>query len=84
MIRTEFWKLLRNESDLSGIEKSQNEHDQEMLYHKVHCFDYLRQTLMCSMDMTLESAAQDSETGESKGYINGWDIQHTCTDKVSP
>jgi hypothetical protein len=82
MIRKEFWKLLRNQSDMVGIETSPNTHDHEMLYHRVHCFEYLRQTLMCSMDMTIEYPAIDSKTGEAKGFINGWDVAHTCKKKV--
>jgi hypothetical protein len=78
MLRIEFWKLLRNESSLPAILQSNEVHDHATIYHKVHCFDYLRQTLMCNMDMTVEFAAQDKETGMPTRYINGWDIPHTC------
>lgn len=83
MLRVEFWKLLRNESELPRIAQSEDENDKLRLYHNVHCFDYLRQTIMCNMDMTVEYAAKNKETGQSKGFINGWDIQHTCTSRVS-
>jgi hypothetical protein len=84
MIRKEFWKLLRNQSDMVGIETSPIKHDHEMLYHEIHCFEYLRQTLMCNMDMTIEYPALDSKTGEAKSFINGWDVAHTCKKKVKP
>jgi hypothetical protein len=84
MIRKEFWKLLRNESSMVGMEHSPDKNDHEMLYHEVHCFEYLRQTLMCNMDVTIEYPAVDSNTGEAKGFINGWDVAHTCKKKVKP
>lgn len=59
------------------------ETDKETLFHQTHCFEYLRQTIMCAMDMTVEAAAVDINTGLSKGYINGWETEHRCVDQVS-
>lgn len=43
----------------------------ELAHHSAHCFDYLRQSIMCSADTTLEGV---SEAGP------GWGGKHQCTD----
>ena len=83
MLRIQFWKLLRNESDLHDIGQMEDEDNETAVGHHTHCFDYLRQTLLCSMDMTVEHAARSSKTGELKGYINGLDTEHSCRSRVS-
>ncbi|KIX97042.1 uncharacterized protein Z520_07156 [Fonsecaea multimorphosa CBS 102226] len=40
--------------------------------HLAHCFDYLRQGLMCSVDTSLE--------GNSTEYGEGWGSVHVCKD----
>ena len=52
-IRETFYKLNISEADAYGG-------------HFPHCFDYLRQSLLCSGDLTLEY------TGI------GWDVEHLC------
>ncbi|KAF2197593.1 hypothetical protein GQ43DRAFT_199641 [Delitschia confertaspora ATCC 74209] len=48
-------------------------------HHIAHCFDYLRQALMCSADTTIEWAKVQS-TGE-RNQVDGWGIPHeTCKD----
>jgi hypothetical protein len=44
---------------------------QEVAHHSAHCFDYLRQSLMCAADTTLEGK---TEAGPGMGSI------HECTD----
>lgn len=46
--------------------------------HLAHCFDYLRQGVMCAGDMTLEPAFE--LTGEDAGVkaVNGWNVEHQC------
>ena len=41
-----------------------------------HCFDYLRQALMCAADMTLEPL-RPHQAGTKPG-VNGWGMEHTC------
>lgn len=48
----------------------------EHLGHLDHCFDYLRQAVMCAGDMTLEPAVEYKEIGR-KG-VAGWDVEHNC------
>jgi hypothetical protein len=42
--------------------------------HVRHCFDYIRQALMCSADATLEPVNADL------GGVTGWDGTHVCRD----
>ncbi|KAF3055634.1 hypothetical protein GL218_06938 [Daldinia childiae] len=44
---------------------------EEVAHHSSHCFDYLRQSIMCSADTNLE--------GESE-YGPGWGSKHECAD----
>ncbi|GAO17430.1 hypothetical protein UVI_02052290 [Ustilaginoidea virens] len=44
--------------------------------HLTHCFDYLRQTIMCFGDTTLEwLPAPPNDIGST-----GWGFEHTCRD----
>lgn len=40
--------------------------------HIRHCLDYLRQTLMCAADATLEPVEADL------GGVTGWGVQRNC------
>ena len=44
--------------------------------HVKHCFDYLRQALMCAADMTLEPL-RPPQKGKILG-VHGWGVEHTC------
>ncbi|KAI0021949.1 hypothetical protein F4780DRAFT_778221 [Xylariomycetidae sp. FL0641] len=44
---------------------------EEVAHHSAHCFDYIRQSIMCAGDTNLEG---DTETGP------GWGSDHTCVD----
>ncbi|KAL3421015.1 hypothetical protein PVAG01_07460 [Phlyctema vagabunda] len=46
--------------------------------HLGHCFDYIRQSLMCSGDMSLESYPHLNK--ENNVAIDGWGAAHTCRD----
>lgn len=41
--------------------------------HLMHCWDYLRQGIMCNADTTLEWITPPDESGST-----GWGYQHTC------
>ncbi|KAF2846249.1 hypothetical protein T440DRAFT_406254 [Plenodomus tracheiphilus IPT5] len=49
--------------------------------HLAHCFDYLRQSLMCAADSNLEEGVPN---GEGEGWegvdITGWGVQRVCRD----
>lgn len=44
--------------------------------HAGHCFDYLRQSALCSADATLEGPDEEPEAGQSS--LRGWGISHQC------
>ncbi|KAI1181946.1 hypothetical protein F5B17DRAFT_227119 [Nemania serpens] len=44
---------------------------EEVAHHSAHCFDYLRQSIMCAADTNLEG---ETEAGP------GWGSDHTCAD----
>jgi hypothetical protein len=41
-----------------------------------HCFDYLRQALMCASDTTLETLRQNGD--RVLASVNGWGTTHEC------
>lgn len=47
------------------------------LGHLAHCFDYLRQSILCSGDTTLEGRTYDSSGAE---VPIGWGSYHECKD----
>jgi hypothetical protein len=54
----------------------------KMPWHINHCFEYIRQAIMCAGDVALEGAAttfpHDPVTGEDLGGSDGWDAKHVC------
>lgn len=51
---------------------------EQMQGHLPHCFEYLRQTIMCCGDTALEG----QQTTFPEGFIgsDGWDAKHVCKD----
>lgn len=47
-------------------------------WHMIHCFDYLRQTIMCSADVALEG--HETTFPDHNGGSDGWDSKHVCKD----
>ncbi len=47
-------------------------------WHVNHCFEYLRQSIMCCADTALEG----DQTTFPKGFVgsDGWDAKHVCKD----
>jgi hypothetical protein len=55
----------------------------KMPWHINHCFEYIRQAIMCAGDVALEGAATEfpeGEGGEDRGGSDGWDAKHVCKD----
>lgn len=44
--------------------------------HLAHCFDYLRQSLMCSADSNLESGVKNGDGVD----VTGWGMKRVCRD----
>jgi hypothetical protein len=49
--------------------------------HVHHCFDYLRQTISCAGDMTMEWPR--TEADGRRFAVDGWEIPHECKNQVS-
>ncbi|KAH7348465.1 hypothetical protein BKA65DRAFT_427480 [Rhexocercosporidium sp. MPI-PUGE-AT-0058] len=73
MIRTLYWQALRGDRNLKMDE---NDDLEEEMGHVNHCFDYIRQGIMCAGDMSIESAA-DPRDGEGP-HISGIGMRHEC------
>lgn len=73
MIRTEFLRaqlgLARPHQHLKHGQKDD---------HIPHCFEYLRQGLMCAADTALERAVV--EEGNIVRDVDGWGVEHECRD----
>jgi hypothetical protein len=55
----------------------------KMPWHINHCFEYMRQAIMCAGDVALEGAATTfpaGEGGDDRGGSDGWDARHVCRD----
>lgn len=48
-----------------------------LAHHWKHCFDYLRQVMMCNADVTLEGV-DPGDTG--LGSVDGWGTERKCID----
>lgn len=57
------------------------EDDRYVALHLFHCIDYLRQTVVCNMDTTIEWPTAMGHAHVS--HINGYGIPHMCKPKVS-
>ncbi|KAF2094557.1 hypothetical protein NA57DRAFT_18701, partial [Rhizodiscina lignyota] len=57
---------------LNNITNDPNGHVND--FHLRHCFDYLRQTLMCCGDTSLEWVANGHHG------VDGWGVTHECRD----
>jgi hypothetical protein len=84
-IKSRFLRL-SNSSTYSDTEKhihSLHRHERRKLetelQHINHCFDYLRQAVMCSGDTTLEKAVVGDD-GNVERIIEGWGVEHQCRD----
>jgi hypothetical protein len=53
-------------------------HQEEHVYH---CFDYIRQALMCNADLTVEWPR--TEADGSRVAVDGWGVTHQCKNWVS-
>lgn len=57
------------------VDADARKHVLEQSRHMDHCFDYLRQGIMCAGDTTLEWPKEGS-----KGVVDGWGVTHQCRD----
>ncbi|KAF2004765.1 hypothetical protein P154DRAFT_616893 [Amniculicola lignicola CBS 123094] len=50
----------------------------QFAHHWAYCFDYLRQSLMCTADLTLENLIK--REGSLSEEVDGWGTKHMCRD----
>lgn len=62
----------------SALSSNSSRVPEETPWHLTHCFDYLRQSVMCCGDVALEG----QQTTFPKGFdgSDGWDAKHICKD----
>lgn len=62
----------------SALSSNSSRVPEETPWHLTHCFDYLRQSVMCCGDVALEG----QQTTFPKGFdgSDGWDAKHVCKD----
>lgn len=80
MIRDLYWAALRGERNLNTM-KGDGEDLFTYTYHENHCFDYIRQAIMCAGDMSIEGTAM-SKTKDERPHINGYGSLHECKSYV--
>lgn len=76
MIREIYW----DETDLN-MDKAEGKGVLPAQAHVNHCFDYLRQAIMCAGDMSIEGV--NRRTKDGIWHINGWGSRHECKSYVS-
>ena len=69
----------------ASMDRDNMEEIYEMLLHPqedhvFHCFDYIRQALMCAGDMTIEWPRKEKDG--RRFAVDGWGITHQCKDWV--
>ncbi|KAI0399910.1 hypothetical protein F4802DRAFT_530725 [Xylaria palmicola] len=62
----------------SALISDTNRVPQETPWHLTHCFDYIRQGIMCCGDVALEG--QQTTFPEGFDGSDGWDAKHVCKD----
>ncbi|KUJ21547.1 uncharacterized protein LY89DRAFT_767551 [Mollisia scopiformis] len=86
MIRNEYHALQRNESkQILGPdgEASLDTMTKRRIHHIEHCFDYLRQSVECVSDMTIEWADPEPDELGNLYHINGYGVLHQCRKRES-
>jgi Mycotoxin biosynthesis protein UstYa len=81
MIRDFYWAAMRGERNLKKIE-AEGKELLTYVYHENHCFDYIRQAILCAGDMSIEGVAVP-ETKDETPHINGYGGRHECKSYVS-
>ncbi|KAF2102910.1 hypothetical protein NA57DRAFT_71895 [Rhizodiscina lignyota] len=73
------YKLEELFSSLVSNNTGSRAHDDSADWHSSHCFEYLRQSIVCCGDTTLEGK-QTSFPDKTLPGSDGWDAKHICRD----
>lgn len=82
IIRDEFYSLVENRSELILARNALGKDSDYRLHVVEECYDYLRQKIFCTADMTIEGAANGSDEFGNQYHIDGFGIEHQCRVKV--
>jgi len=80
-LKSEFAKFVKNspgETHIAGRDEDGRDEGIIGPEHLEHCFDYLRQAIMCAGDLTLEKAIV--KDGVPIASVDGWGVVHQCQD----
>ena len=85
MLRKAFWELIYGSSPLVGANmhgKGLATNETSSMKHLMHCWDYLRQTVSCQSDLTLEGIDSTIKKPPFAFDLNGYHITHQCKERV--
>ncbi|KAK9772046.1 hypothetical protein AB5N19_11667 [Seiridium cardinale] len=68
------WAIVQTYSGLSSGHPIPDDHH----WHMIHCFSYMRQSILCAADTALEGKATTFPDDNSGS--DGWDAKHVCKD----
>ncbi|ORY68483.1 uncharacterized protein BCR38DRAFT_335827 [Pseudomassariella vexata] len=68
------WAIVQTYSGLKSNHTLPDDHH----WHMIHCFSYLRQTIMCCADTAIEGL--ETTFPDHNGGSDGWDSKHVCKD----
>jgi hypothetical protein len=85
-MRFSWYSLISNGAKILSepIDVPNNPHGEALGPHIEHCFDFLRQALMCHADLALEPWVEDDGITRRPTGSTGWGTLHQCRrwDKV--
>ena len=82
VIRDEFYAFVENRSELILARDALGKDPDYRLHVVEKCYDYLRQKIFCTADMTIEGAANEADGFGNQYHIDGFGIEHQCRVKV--
>ena len=86
MIRKNFWGVVSQNETYLKILKPPKDYYEPLVHdldHTFHCLDYLRKTVLCNADLTIEWEAIERGVSGHSGHIDGYKIPHQCKNWVS-
>ena len=75
-LRIGYYAMHATELESTVAHQAKGTHHHHSPNHMKHCFDFLRQAIMCAGDTTLETLRVSE--GDTKLSVNGWGIEHRC------
>jgi hypothetical protein len=73
--RLQDWYNGENDKEFLAFALGQDEMSDQHIYH---CIDYIRQSIMCNGDTTLEKPS--TVNGKPMRGVDGWGVAHECRD----